>query len=126
LFFLVRYPEFTDSLVDRGRDKPSPKRYPVSPEGPSEGFSGPPDPAVGADDNKAPGGGIEEAIGDHKGPVMSDYFPMKVVEDEKPREENLVTPKGISDPGIQVNILCRRGIISNNRRTVLAVIISLW
>ena len=48
---------------------------------------------------------------------------MKIVQDEKAREEETRTPEWIRHPSIQVVIIPRRRIVSDYRRTLLVIII---
>lgn len=66
--------------------------------------------------------------GDHM--VADDhYFSMhnndfvEVVQDEESREPESRAPKWKRNPGIQAIIIPRRGIVRNNRRTLIVVII---
>ncbi len=55
--------------------------------------------------------------------VMMMVVMVKIVQDEKTGKEKTGAPEWIGDPPVQIGIIPRRRIVSNDRRTFLAVIV---
>jgi hypothetical protein len=55
--------------------------------------------------------------------MANDDGPVEVVQDEEPAEIEPGPPERIRDPGVQVIIIPRRGVIRDNRRAFLIIIV---
>jgi hypothetical protein len=54
---------------------------------------------------------------------MMTMMDMKIVQDEKAREEETRTPEWVRNPSVQVVVVPGRGIVSDNRRTFSIVVL---
>jgi|GEM_PF-5963929 hypothetical protein len=66
--------------------------------------------------------GVNEVVGNQM-MMMMVMKDMKVVQDEKAREEETRTPEWVRNPSIQVVVIPGRGIVSDNRWTFGIVVL---
>jgi hypothetical protein len=66
--------------------------------------------------------GVNEVVGNQM-MMMVVMMDMKIVQDEKAREEETRTPEWVRNPAIKVVVIPGRGIVSDNRWTFSIVVL---
>jgi hypothetical protein len=66
---------------------------------------------------------VEVVIGKSMMSVVDDDDSVKVMKAEEPGEPKSGPPERIGDPGIHVIIIRGRGVVSNNRRSLVVVVV---
>jgi len=66
---------------------------------------------------------VKEMIANHYHPIMNTDDFMEVMEDEESREEKPRAPERVRNPGIEVEVIWGRRIVSNHRWAVPVIVI---